>query len=1108
MDNTEKILPKFLSDKPSNNNSFGNNTTFTINKSILSKIINDNTKNDNKIIALTGKWGAGKNTVIEMLKDDENIEVVEFDTLSLYNEQIRRNFLFNLYHKLKINKEDIISIHLDKEKSDLENYICGNVKKSYFKSNIEFLNTTKILIIIAFIFITSISIYNIFNIFENQFFNKYSILFTLLAIALIIVFIFISLVFWDKKIFSLKDIILTIFPFTNIPTDLLQSSTEETENNDITSDDFKNYYYTIIESYNKKTEDKNNIALVIDNLDRIDSNKAMDIIYNLHLFMSDDKKYDNIYFIVLIDKDKFFDKSNDKNDSDFFEKIFPIRLEISGIVNLNWRKFFEDKIEEAFKEFKLSKDIKMQSISLYEEFSLSNIVPRDIIYFINKVVYNSIVLIEGNIETDKDKNFKASILNACYSMFVEERKKVKITEEENSKYKYNIQKFVSKIKGDDVDNLKNINSLLSEYDKEWEKLLYQSYFQTYKPYDALYLADLEHYMKNFTEEKISNLKNDIDDDNIFNELLKTAMNKLDNNLEIKYWINITNTIIDYSDKSDSFIHIIFKKYNYKDNIIEGIGKILAKIYNASPKKESIISDINKILNKSLNENNILDIEYINCYDYINKNEKDKFLENIKFKPSKEFPRILIDKYKKNVLCKKILDANNFTFYKENIDNIITNITNFIKENTSNSNSIDYNNIIKDLNLFFLYIFYDKAENNDVITNFFSNINGNFYKNDCSSLYSVLLDICFYIANNNSSLYEKIKNSMNNILKYIYLLKNDYYNYIYSTILLLKLDLLNEPYQFNEDLFNKYIDKYKDLQNNNIKIQKLMEGINNSKNNSFQSLRNDFYKFAIENIEKLFGIENKIIPFLKVNEINKFSTNNKFADFIDFIHKKDIDYLEKYIEIVNEDVLLNIAEIINIKNHKEFNFILNRFKSINKGKESELFKKAPSRLFEILINNQNNRCNFPNYEFELIIKDTINSLNTSTDASLIKEYIDKIEIIFSKDAIKDINDKLLYIDLSFQIDASNIDTLISILKTLNNQKLNISKILEYCIYDINNSIIDAKYTELFKFFNNLIENKNNIYINLFISNKDIFRNKLKQEELDNDVKIIIDKIVAL
>lgn len=185
MTNIEKILPKFLSDKPSNNNSFGDNTTFTINKNILSKIINDN----NKIIALTGKWGAGKNTVIEMLKDDKNIEVVEFDTLSLYNEQIRRNFLLNLYNKLKISKKDITYTQLDKEKSDLENYISGNIKKSYFKSNMEFLNTTKILIIIAFIFITLISTYNIFNMFKNQFLNKNFILLTFIS-SFIIIYIF------------------------------------------------------------------------------------------------------------------------------------------------------------------------------------------------------------------------------------------------------------------------------------------------------------------------------------------------------------------------------------------------------------------------------------------------------------------------------------------------------------------------------------------------------------------------------------------------------------------------------------------------------------------------------------------------------------------------------------------------------------------------------------------------------------------------------------------------------------------------------------------------------------------------------------------------------
>lgn len=36
----------------------------------------------------------------------------------------------------------------------------------------------------------------------------------------------------------------------------------------------------------------------------------------------------------------------------------------------------------------------------------------------------------------------------------------------------------------------------------------------------------------------------------------------------------------------------------------------------------------------------------------------------------------------------------------------------------------------------------------------------------------------------------------------------------------------------------------------------------------------------------------------------------------------------------------------------------------------------------------------------------------------------------------------------------------------------------------------------------------IYINILKNHKGIFKNKLKQEELYNNIKIIIDKIVAL
>lgn len=1089
MDNTNnKKLPTFLSDKPSDRNSFGDNTTFKINKTILSNIINNN-DNNNKIIALTGKWGAGKNTVIEMLKtyDKENIEVVEFDTLSLDNNQIRRSFLLNLYNKL-IRKDKKEIKFEPKEKSELENYISGNIKETTIKSNIKLLNTTKILIIIAFIFITLISVHNIINILSDIIFKYMNCpiwildIVIIVIVGLIIIGIILSLILFDKILFDnekiknlLEKIILAIFPFVNIPSDLLEKSQEKTENNDITSDDFKDYYHVIIDSY----EEKKKIALVIDNLDRIDAKKSMDIIYNLHLFMSANEneeesknkkeKYKNIYFIILIDKEKFFERNND-NDSNFFEKIFPIRLEISGIVNLNWRKFFSDKIDEVFKEMKIDSDIIMQSISLYEEFSLSNIVPRDIIYFINKVVYNYIVMIEGSIENidNTGRIIKASILNACYSMFVEERKNIEI-KNNNKTCKYDIQKFVYNIKNNDnnKDNIsKNINKLLSKYDEDWETLLYKSYFQTSNPYDALYLADLEHYILNFTKEKIQNLKKDIEDDNIFNELLKKAINKLDANLELKNWINIVNIIIEYSNKSDDYIKIIFEKYNYDDNTIEGIGDALAKIYNQYSKNEDVISNINGIIEKHPGN---LDEEYISCYDAIEEKEKDKFLASIKFTLSKEFPEILLEKYKENELCKEILSKNNFTFDTDYIKEKIDNIVSLFQK--SNLEKLDIINNIKYLKLIFLYVYYGNIKN-DIIVDFFNRINGsNFYKKNYSNIYRILLDIFFHISNNNPDLLEKTKIYMNNILKFIYSLEDGYYNYIYSTILLLQLNLLSETYKFNNNLFNEYFDKCSELQNDNIKISNLVKNISSAKNPNFKNLTIEFYKLIMENIEQVCKIEDKIISSLGVSNFKPFLKDNKFTEFIRFIHEKYNNDLEKYMEIIdNEDELEEIADNIGMENSKEFDLILKRFKKIYEGKEAELFKKKPEGLFKKLIFNEyEHKLGFINYEFESRIKDAFNSLSKES-FSLIKVYIDKIYIIFNKNDIEDINGKLCDIDISLKIDVENIEILTNLLKILNRQEINISKVLKYCISYIDNKNIDVKCKELFEFFEDLIKDK--------------------------------------
>ena len=241
-----------------------------------------------------------------------------------------------------------------------------------------------------------------------------------------------------------KNILDYLFPFVSGKSNVSQTNTEETESSDVTGLEFKEYYKEIIRLYFSQKNKDHNLLIVIDNLDRLKTDKIKNIVYNLSLFLSSNDEYldnnksinkGNIYFCVLVDKDNFFRnnvESNEeiKHNSEFFEKIFPIRLEMSNIINLNWREFFREKIDEAFENDNIDNNVIEKTIWLYEEFSNLDIVPRDIIYFINKVVYNYKVMEEGHILDDNNKynknlnnnKFKASSINALYTMFVEERK--------------------------------------------------------------------------------------------------------------------------------------------------------------------------------------------------------------------------------------------------------------------------------------------------------------------------------------------------------------------------------------------------------------------------------------------------------------------------------------------------------------------------------------------------------------------------------------------------------------------------------------------------------------------------------------------------------------
>lgn len=546
--------PKFISDKPADETFFGDNDSFSLIKKSIVNIIKEN-QLDNKVIALSGKWGAGKNTIINMIKKKEkDIKVIEFDTLSLYNEHIKKSFLINLANELGI-KETCKEL----EKSELEKSISGAVKKTTKKTGDKLYTSTKLIILVIFLYIIHMPIYKIvsylgdmLNIFHHSYYKMCNLIISILLSIGILFFFAINRKDGEtnkknkdnkkeennlcKKINNgIDNIIDVIFPFINSSLQTEETSSEETETGDITSSDFKKYYNYIIGQYYEKANHCNNIAIVIDNFDRIETEKIKNILYDLYLFISvnnetvNNEIKKNIFFIFLIDKEilfnyingqrnidtsidinsKFNEQINTENissvNSQFFEKIFTLIIDIPNISHINWETFFENKLKEAFNNIVEIDNFMENIINLYKEFSLENIIPRDIIYFINKVVLNYLMIKEGkllsNDDTDitNEKIFKASIINALSIIYIDEKnyfdryiKAISYLFNESLNkglvinalgnysniklfIKYSNVSYFTKDATKDI-RIRNIYLLLNEFDSDWCNLLERSYF--------------------------------------------------------------------------------------------------------------------------------------------------------------------------------------------------------------------------------------------------------------------------------------------------------------------------------------------------------------------------------------------------------------------------------------------------------------------------------------------------------------------------------------------------------------------------------------------------------------------------------------------------------
>ena len=388
--------PNYISSTPSGTDLFEGQSQEKIANTIF-ELIKDKSL-PNNVIGLEGKWGSGKSNVVGILnKKFDNINsdyfFFTYDAWSHQEDLTRRTFLEGLINKLKADKKF-------NEKVDWENELNKLLAKKSIKNTAKFPKIKFYWILIM----ASILLFSFLNILYEDFFISKDFIpnkeFPNLKLFLSKYLIPSGFFIWglfefkneynafnnseDTKHLNFKERLkrlLYIFSGSDLETEELEHTLED----EPTVRKFKEYFQKITEDLKS-----DGLIIVFDNMDRLSkSDKVLSLWSSIHTFFAEEK-IDNVWVIIPYDKQHLsnhFDESDDDNKVDnFIGKTFSTTFRISPPVLSDWKKFFEIKFKEAFKETIKQDDIELIS-SLFElVLDINYRKPRDIITFINNLV--------------------------------------------------------------------------------------------------------------------------------------------------------------------------------------------------------------------------------------------------------------------------------------------------------------------------------------------------------------------------------------------------------------------------------------------------------------------------------------------------------------------------------------------------------------------------------------------------------------------------------------------------------------------------------------------------------------------------------------------------
>lgn len=364
-------------------------------------------------IGLEGSWGSGKSFVIALLKErlekSNSIKLIEFDAWAHQGDPLRRVFLESLIDE--INSDN------DLELGQLKDNISKRIKTARITSRKSITCLGLWLSISAFFVPVGLAIMSYLN--ANKENNVWLVFAFVLTCAPIIVILLNLLLLTIKRIskkisriFSLKH-----WSFLKDVTnqEIKQEISEEDERSSI---EFENYFQKILKQFFEKYSKEARLVIVIDNLDRVNSEDALKIWSTLQTFLQQrsslrkESWFNKIWIVVPYDRDGLSalwhqeeikhtdsDENTTKKNSDailrnhnnnlakaFFDKNFQIRYEISRPILSSWIDFLKKMVDQAFAGWD---DTDKAEIVDILEFTRKNIAdvptPREIKNYVNQV---------------------------------------------------------------------------------------------------------------------------------------------------------------------------------------------------------------------------------------------------------------------------------------------------------------------------------------------------------------------------------------------------------------------------------------------------------------------------------------------------------------------------------------------------------------------------------------------------------------------------------------------------------------------------------------------------------------------------------------------------